>query len=172
MDQGDCGTGRGKWFSNVGANNVRERTCGWRQSRPKPQLAPRAANWRRRCTHCVPHTGKSQLQAVEIDGTRPEIQCWRDKYRRTDRDKAVCSVFGSAGNLGHGHPNVLLTHVGSQQKNVKRCHIRWKTNKTLWCELGNWYKISFYLPCLICCQSLFSDLYSFIQKEWHFVEWV
>ena len=83
---------------------------------------------------------------MEIDGTRPETQCnTSDKYRRADRDKAVCCstvfvVYLSAvvyletvflctvvyleatrgRNLGHGHPNLPpLTRVGSQQKNVK-----------------------------------------------------
>ena len=43
---------------------------------------PRGANWGHHCT---------RLEAVEIDGTRPETQCnTSDKYRRADRDKAVC----------------------------------------------------------------------------------
>ena len=99
---------------------------------------PRGANWGHHCT---------RLEAMEIDGTRPETQCnTSDKYRRADRDKAVCCstvfvVYLSAvvcletvflctvvyleatrgRNLGHGHPNLPpLTRVGSQQKNVKR----------------------------------------------------
>ena len=43
---------------------------------------PRGANWGHHCT---------RLEAMEIDGTRPETQCnTSDKYRRADRDKAVC----------------------------------------------------------------------------------
>ena len=39
-------------------------------------------------TLCTTHW---KLEAVEIDGTRPETQCnTSDKYRRADRDKAVC----------------------------------------------------------------------------------
>ena len=88
---------------------------------------PQGANWRPHCTQ----SGKRGLEAVEIEKHNAIVETLgRDKYRRSaDRETrlsahccavAQCSEGRGWWNLGHGHPNLPLTHVGSQQKNVKQ----------------------------------------------------
>ena len=93
---------------------------------------PQGANWRPHCTQ----GGKRGLEAVEIEKHNAIVETLgRDKYRRgADRETrlsahcsavavavaAVAQCLGRGWNLGHGHPNLPLTHVGSQQKNVKQ----------------------------------------------------
>ena len=95
------------------ANHIPERTYGRRQS-TRCKLGP----------HCS-QGGKRGLEAVEIEKHNAIVETLgRDKYRRgADREtrlSAVAQCLGRDCNLGHGHPNLPLTHVGSQQKNVKQ----------------------------------------------------
>ena len=129
-----------------------------------------------------------RLEAVEIDGTRPETQCnTSDKYRRADRDKAVCcsTVFvvylsavvyleATGPKPGAWSPKPSTTH--SCWFPAKECQTSValfyaKQRKYRKCFSGNMlHFVRFsYFPF---CQSLFFDLYSFIQKERHFREWV